>query len=396
MKSADQPRFGTLAVAEPFRIFFPLGVLIGISGVSLWPLFFLGIHQSFYPGVMHARLMIEGFMGAFVFGFLATAIPRLTDQPPMTGRSLIFLLAIFLSAVGLHIAHQHAVGDSAFLVAQITFLAAMAPRVLRKRSEVPPSFALVGCGYLCGVVGTVCILVGPLAQNGSAVMLGMALLYQAFGLQLLLGIGAFLLPRLLFVAENRSETRGIERGQPGILAAATSAVLVGTFVLETCTPWTRTAVVVRSCVSALFLGLSLCHSRRKLANTTAGRCGLTALVFLIFGLAFPAFWPAYRVAGLHVVFIGGFTLATFAVATRVVLGHSGQSHRFSMPLPALLAAATLLVAAATLRVVGDFSATRRLGFLNEASYLWMAAAALWAWKILPAVRTADRASDSPA
>ena len=71
-----KPRFFDLCLAEPFRIFFPLATLFGLSGVSLWPLFFLGLHK-FYPGPMHARLMIEGFLGGFVIGFLGTAGPRL-------------------------------------------------------------------------------------------------------------------------------------------------------------------------------------------------------------------------------------------------------------------------------------------------------------------------------
>ena len=58
--TSQRPAFLSLCPAEPFRIFFPLATLLGISGVSLWPLFFSGLHP-FYPGPMHARLMIEGF-----------------------------------------------------------------------------------------------------------------------------------------------------------------------------------------------------------------------------------------------------------------------------------------------------------------------------------------------
>ncbi len=52
--TAPRPSFLSLCPAEPFRIFFPLATLLGISGVSLWPLFFSGLHK-FYPGPMHAR-----------------------------------------------------------------------------------------------------------------------------------------------------------------------------------------------------------------------------------------------------------------------------------------------------------------------------------------------------
>lgn len=47
---------------EPFRIFFPIGVLLGVVGVSLWLPFYLGAGIP-YPNVAHARLMIEGFVG---------------------------------------------------------------------------------------------------------------------------------------------------------------------------------------------------------------------------------------------------------------------------------------------------------------------------------------------
>ena len=48
---------------EPYRLFFPLGLLAGIYGVLLWPLYYAG-HLSFHPGEAHTRLMIEGSLGA--------------------------------------------------------------------------------------------------------------------------------------------------------------------------------------------------------------------------------------------------------------------------------------------------------------------------------------------
>src|SRR5262245_10921453 len=51
---------------EPFRIFFPAGVLSGIVGVSLWPLYFLKL-TSLYPGQSHARIMAYGLFGGFIF-----------------------------------------------------------------------------------------------------------------------------------------------------------------------------------------------------------------------------------------------------------------------------------------------------------------------------------------
>ena len=63
--------------AEPFRIFFPAGILIGMAGVALWPAYYFD-RTAAYPSISHARLMIEGFMASFIIGFLGTAGPRIT------------------------------------------------------------------------------------------------------------------------------------------------------------------------------------------------------------------------------------------------------------------------------------------------------------------------------
>ena len=68
---------------EPFRIFFPAGILIGIAGVALWPAYYAGLVVT-YPGTGHARLMIEGFMASFIIGFLGTAGPRITTTSPFS------------------------------------------------------------------------------------------------------------------------------------------------------------------------------------------------------------------------------------------------------------------------------------------------------------------------
>jgi hypothetical protein len=60
---------------EPFRIFFPTGILLGLLGVSLWLLFYFGLVVT-YPNIAHARLMIEGLMASFIFALLRRPISR--------------------------------------------------------------------------------------------------------------------------------------------------------------------------------------------------------------------------------------------------------------------------------------------------------------------------------
>src|SRR5262245_13119695 len=81
---------------EPFRIFFPEGLLAGILGVSLWPLYFSKL-IAMYPGQAHARIMAYGLFGGFIFGFLGTAMPRMLSASPLRVRNVFLLLVLHFS-----------------------------------------------------------------------------------------------------------------------------------------------------------------------------------------------------------------------------------------------------------------------------------------------------------
>lgn len=53
---------------EPFRRLFPLGTVLGVCGVSLWPLFVYGC-LPWYPGILHTRIMVQGFLFCAAAGF---------------------------------------------------------------------------------------------------------------------------------------------------------------------------------------------------------------------------------------------------------------------------------------------------------------------------------------
>jgi len=63
--------------ADPYRIFFPLGIVLGAMGVSIWPLYYFGITEG-YSGRAHAFVQTDGFLYSFIAGFLLTAVPRFT------------------------------------------------------------------------------------------------------------------------------------------------------------------------------------------------------------------------------------------------------------------------------------------------------------------------------
>lgn len=385
-----RPTFFERCCEEPFRLFFPMGVLFGLSGVSLWPLYFTGLHK-FYPGIMHARLMVDGFLGCFVVGFLGTAGPRLTGTPHFSPRELRTWVALLLAAVAAQIAERSDIGDAIFLVLLVGFAARMGWRLTHRTDLPPPGFVLVGFGFLNAMAGTLLLFIGEFGKgHPSATLLGSLLLYQGWVLYLVLGIGGFLLPRFFAVSADSAENAlsGMSRAWKwrAMVALAVGIVLLGSFLVEAFLFAPKVAGAMRFLASGVFLATEIPLYRSAGRPVTIARTLRVALVLLLLGLLFPVLWPWQRVAGLHLVFIGGFTLIIFAVATRVILGHSGHGDLLQQKLPSLGAAALLVILAALFRVLGDFFPLTRGHLLDTASYLWMVAAGLWGWRILPKVR----------
>ena len=147
----DAPANGFLslvAAGEPLRLLFPLGTLIGIFGVALWPLFIWKVIPV-YPATMHSRIMIEGFLTSFVAGFLGTSLPRLIGSPKL---SLVEAggFAVALSGVAwLQWTGRTLAGDVLFFCTIATLVFLMSVRAIFRRDTPPPAFVLVAMGMAC-------------------------------------------------------------------------------------------------------------------------------------------------------------------------------------------------------------------------------------------------------
>ena len=121
---------------EPFRLFFPVAVMAGLIGVALWPMTLLGWTEN-YPGPSHARLMVQGFFGGFILGFMGTAMPRLVGARPLSAREAFSLLALFLGNVGANTLGMNVLGDLLF-AGEVAFLFSLLKRRCHSGRELPP------------------------------------------------------------------------------------------------------------------------------------------------------------------------------------------------------------------------------------------------------------------
>jgi uncharacterized protein involved in response to NO len=378
--------FFELAVPEPFRIFFPIGLLLGAIGVALWPLF-VWHAINFYPRDAHLRLMIEGLMGSFIIGFLGTAGPRLLDAPPFRAIETYLLLALQLAVAGLQLKQRRNAGDIVFLLTLVLFLSFVGKRARTRQDLPPPNFVLVILGFLNAIAGIVFIFGSRRATSGAAFFdqFGSLLLNEGFVLFPILGVGAFFFPKLLGGAKPEPADLNIAISlwkKRALIAALTGVVIWISFVLEAL-EWTRTAAVVRGSAVLFYFALQGHLFERPSGPPFLAHCFRFGAVLLIVAFFFPLALPTYRLANMHLAFIGGFTIILFTVSTRVILGHSGYTHLFQKRLYFLIVALVLLIVTMLARVGADFFPPERNSHLVYAALIWLMATAIWAWALLP-------------
>ena len=383
-----------VALGEPFRLLFPVGLAIGISGVLLWPLHIWNITTT-YPGVSHARIMIEGFLGCFVAGFLGTALPRLVGAPNIKVGETIAIATGFVATTWLHAIGRVFWGDQMFLFTLLALVIALGMRVAVRKDIPPPAFVLVAMSMLSALAGVTLFLaneLAPMALHAWAAPLARLLLYQGFLLLPVMGISAFLLPRF-FGLPNRQNFDESLTPPPGWWPEALFALACGTAVLASFVLEVSSRIQAGYALRAMaFLVYSLRELPVHRAGIGGGTLALGARLALLsppVGFILIVWKPAFSLSFLHVVYITGFSLLTLIVASRVVLGHSGQAKLFNTSLRFVLIMISLVTLAMLTRVSADWLPNIRLSHYAYASIAWILGCLVWAIAILPSVRVVD-------
>jgi uncharacterized protein involved in response to NO len=367
-------------LTEPFRLFFLSGTLWSVVGVLLWPLFHAGYLDG-YPSIVHARIMIQAFGGAFVVGFLGTAGPRMATAPRLTSAELWTLFALHSANGLLLLAWQTRAADACFLALLVMLLACLVVRVVRFREGAPPpQMLLTVSGLACGIVGTTMWLLPALVATPERYRLAGLLVYQGLLLLPALGIGSFIFPRMLGRSLANPGT-GPARRRTLLRAAAVVALIVASFVVETA-GYVTAGYLVRGGVAAGYLLLEVRWRRRpdEPARGSVANGLFWALGMGLAGLMAPAFTDRHPVALEHLLYVGGFGLLMLMVGSRVLFGHSGEIARFTQRSWMARSLIGLAALAATTRASADFMPAITMTHHVYAAVTWAVLVALWlAW-----------------
>ena len=342
---------------EPFRLFFPVATLAGLIGVALWPVMLLGWTEN-YPGPSHARLMVQGFFGGFIFGFLGTSMPRLVEAKPFLPGEAFSLLILFLGNVTASTAGMTRLADWLFISEIALWVAILKSRCHGGKDRPPPSFVLVGLAFASALAGTAMHLAGRRWELSQPLELFARLLsYHGFVLLCVLGAGGFLLPRFLGIGPRRKFAESVvatpEWKRAARIAAATGVFIVGSFALEAM-GWSRAAGTARAVILIAYLGYEMPLERLRWNWRGVQWQLITGLVFIPVGVWASGWFPAMRLTLSHIELVGGFAFITFGVATRVVFGHTGARDKMERFHPWLTSAALLMLLGLASRISGDY------------------------------------------
>ena len=145
--------------SEPFRAFFPLGVLLGWVGIGHWLLYSVGMTTT-YSCMLHGLVQTQAFLMAFAVGFLTTALPRRTQAPPASAGELWLAAAALTTTAIAATAEQWVIAEVSYVVVLLVLLEFAVRRFLGRTSDrrPPAAFVLIPFAFLHGLGGAGLIL----------------------------------------------------------------------------------------------------------------------------------------------------------------------------------------------------------------------------------------------
>lgn len=369
--------------SEPFRLFFPWGLIVGITGAALWPIFYTtGTPAT--TATSHPLLMTLGWGGAFIIGFLGTAGPRMIGAEPLTRSEVRLLWILHAAGVVACLMGREATAGLLFGGALLMLLVLLAARFAKRQDMPPPGFVIAILGLLCGFSGITMVATGLDIQLGAwSFRLARLLMFEAFLLLPILGVGGFLLPRILGLPSRQSLPDSIDPSPQWLKMAlgygVLGVLLIASFMIEAADQIVA-AMVLRTGVALMIWNADLPGLwTQRVTGTQAWmiRLGLAALPI---SWATRACFPGgllQRLALEHLLFISGFGVIMLGVAARVVDGHSGHRADAKGPSKLLRWVFWLATLAMLTRVTAGFLPKIMVSHHNYAALTWVILSALW-------------------
>lgn len=380
--STDQKPNLMLIEKDPFRLFFPLGSLFALMGVLPWIFNLFGFPD--YPSEFHRAIMMNSFMLSFVMGFLMTAIPRFTSthyaklHEVIVAATALIAAAIF-ELLGLREYHHLTAAAAIFALMLFAFI-----RFQKRKMNPPFTFIFVGIGLVLWLLTNLLHFWIILTEGvrPSSISIWGNLLSNGALMSIVLGIGGRLIPGILGWQEIVTIQRGRYEQPVSFLSAIPPLIWtlllvhLATLFLQTILPLPVVLLLRAGVVGSFaFIYWRLHKLPREKSYLTWG-IWISCWCFVI-GSFLNVIQPSLFVHILHLILVGGFSLLTILVATRVTLAHGSKgtaAEKTSWFIPVF----TLLILIATVtRVTAPLWPSAYLNHLSYAAITWSCGFILW-------------------
>jgi uncharacterized protein involved in response to NO len=342
--------------------------------------------------MFHSTIQVLWYMNCFILGFLLTALPRFTATRHATRAEITGFVLIFLG-IGIFSAQFNWIAAESLFLALLVLLIRFVIVRIKTRAKTasssgkaPQELVWVPFGIFQGILGTLLHILG---QAGTlpkwAITVGKPMMDQGFLLSIVIGVGGFLIPRLMGTYEP--STADVSCDKPVTHHSSSNKTKLGLYAFLACAlflsfwfegmGWFSLGYGLRAAVVTIAFFQSRALPRFGKVHELYVKMAYVSVWMTAAGFWGAAFFPDYHKEMLHITFIGGFSLMTFSVGTMVVLTHAGAMDVLRRPLWILWVVTAGLTFAFVERSLTAFNSEQYFKILGYAAGGWLAVAVLW-------------------
>lgn len=357
---------------EPYKVFFPIGILCSILGVLQWIFYRFGMIH-FFPRATHGNLMFFGFMWTFIIGFLMTAIPKMTGTKPASWFDLGTSVFLVFLQVAFSIRNEIEISAFVFLL-QILAMGYFLIYRMSKIKKMPFwGFVFIPVSFLMNLAGVISFLVLKDRE------IFLVLSGEAFILNLILGLGSRLVPVISRLPNALMPNVASEKKDANWQNFLFVVFLNTSFVMQIF-GFSNLGIGIRSVV-LVFASIKYLKILTKPVQWTVVGVGLKiSSLFLIFGTLCTMPALQFTLAGQHLLFISGFVLLTMLISTRVVLAHGGQNLSYEVSAKKILIFIVCLIFSGMTRFFAGYNVLSDL--IIYSVVLFILGIAMWLIKLV--------------
>lgn len=358
--------------SEPYRWFFPLGVIFLLWGSLVWLPLVWGADT--YPVTLHRFLMLNGFVACFIAGFLMTAIPRFSQ----TANAHFVEVILFSLTLVVGILFSH-VAFASMLQAGLLLIFIL--RRIGKRKQNPPySFIFIFVGLALWLFASFHAFWFESAKYS-------LLHYEGAIAAIILGVGSRLIPGILGHVEVVKSQRDVYEKPVSLIKSIPLpflfliVIFVQSYFFDFWAVYFRAAVV--TIIAFSYWRLHQFPKERTALTWSLWICAwMITLSFLVKLLPLEG-----EIHLSHAFFLSGIVIICFLVATRVIQSH-GPKEKSLEDLKLLYCFTGLMIFAMLTRLSAFYLPHLYSSHLAYSAIVVVAAVILWSYRYLGFIRDA--------